>query len=535
MQEDKNKAESKRGFGTPTQREQGQPQPTRGSLNLIQDIKKEELKMPQRICTFDEMCQDDAVRQPLEITQILSLLGLSKGKYEGNPDSKESQIAADFLNYTIHNMTSGTWFEFCNNAVSSLKYGFSLFNIVMERRNHGEYAGSLVLKKLAPRSQASLYGWMYDDKGRELLGMVQRPTNINTSLAPSRFGGVITSSKVEDVRNAGFTPIFNKNLIRFTHNATNNNPQGNSPLIACFEAWAEKSIIEQYEVIGVSKDLGGLVVVRAKQELLQRAKDPDTYPNDYKAYLQLENQIANIHAGKQSYIILSDEMEQGNYSYDIDLKGIDGGGKQYKTSEIIEQKRKAIYNVFGAGFLLLGQDSHGSYNLSSTGKIVHSFYVERNTEEFVSVLNADLAPKILTANNIFLSHKNMPKFVPANPDQLSLDDAGKFIQRAASVQKATPEAIAHIYRLAGLPTEGIEGLDFSSKGESRAGESEGSSGTGDSQQAGSNSATNVENSGVSKSSEEIKKFTLDPSFETDNQYVAVDQQTGEHIFIDKEE
>ncbi len=524
------KAESRVGIATPTIVEQGQPQPTRGSLSLIQDLKKSELRMPARLCTFDEMCQDDAVSQPLEVTQILSLLSINNGKFvPGESNSKESREAADFLNYCIHNMTHGTWLDFCTNVVTYLKYGFSLFNICLERRKYGEYAGSLVIKKLSPRSQHSVHGWMFDENGRELQGVVQKPMGISTSLTPSKYGGVVLSSSVPKLRSDGYIPIANKNLLRFTHKGTNNNPQGESPLVACYEAWAEKSIIQQYEVIGVSKDLGGLVVVRVKQELLDKIKDPETYPLDYRAYLELENQIANIHSGKQSYIILSDETENGQYCYDIALKGIDGAGKQYKTSEIIEQKRKSIYNTFGCGYLLLGQDSHGSYNLSSNGRLVHSFYVERNNAEILSVLNEDLVPKILSANKVYLKHKDMPKFESAEPDQLSLDEAGKFIQRAASVFKATPEAVKRIYKLAGLPTEGIDELDFNSKGESRSGESEGSSGTGNSQQGGANSATNVENTGVTK------KFVLDKSFETDDQIVAVNPETGEHLFIDKEE
>lgn len=523
------KSESRSNFATPTQWESGQPQPVSGSLSLIQDIKKEELQMPRRLCTFDQMCEDDAVRQPLEITQILSILALANGKWVPGDESGEAKEAANFMNYSIRNMSQGTWVGFCTNAVTNLKYGFSLFNPVLERKSYGTYAGSLTLKKLSPRSQTSVYGWMFDSKGREMLGMVQKPPRNNTSLRPSTFGGSIVHSSIDKLSQYGYVPIYNKSLLRFTHGETNNNPQGNSPLAACFEPWAEKNIIEQYEVIGVSKDLGGLVVVRVKQELLERAKDKATYPQDYEAYLNLENQIANIHAGKQSYIILSDEMEQGKFSYDITLQGIDGGGKQYKTSEIIEQKRKSIYNVFGAGYLLLGQDSHGSYNLSSTGKLVHSFYVERNNLEYAEVLNTDLAPKLLSANKVYLPHNKMPKFVPANPDQLSLDEAGKFIQRVASVQKLTQPVLEKILELAGLPPEGLDELDFSSKGESRAGESEGTSGTGNSQPGGVNSATNVENSGVTK------KFILDPSFETDSQVVAVNESTGEHIFIDKED
>lgn len=356
--------------------------------------------------------------------------------------------------------------------------------------------------------------------------MVQKPPRNTATYRASDFGGLLTSYSISDLKTKNYTPILNKDLLRFTHKETNRNPQGNSPLASCYEDWAEMNIIQQYEVIGVSKDLGGLVVVRVRQELLDKIKQPGTYPEDVAAYMQLEQQVANIHAGKQSYIILGDESQDGKYSYDIKLLGIEGQGKQYKTSEIIENKKKNIYNAFGAGYLLLGQDSHGSYNLSSTAKVTHSFYVERNNAEIKSVLDSDLAPKLLAANGVYLPFSKMPKFEMADPDQLSLDEASKFIQRTKSVGALTPQATGEIYKDAGLTTEGIEDLDFTDKGQSRAGESEGTSGTGSSQDGGVGSTTNNENAVTAKS------FRLD--YEDNEMFVAVDESTGEHIQIKKE-
>ncbi len=513
-----------------TTREKGQPQNPHQAINFIQDLKNYELAMPRRLFTYDDMARDEAIKQPLELTQILVSLGLANGSFEGGK-SRESKAAADFLNYTIHNMPYGTWYEACQNMVSSIKYGFAFLNPVMEYRNHGEYAGSFCLKKLAPRSQHSLHGWIYDNSQREVLGILQKPL-IKTTGPHDRFGGGVKRSNINSLlKSSDLTPIYNKNLLRFTHDSINNNPQGNSPLNACFESWTEKQIIQQYEVIGVSKDLGGLVVVRIPDELMKKAQNPGENPEDARAYLNLEEQVANIHAGKQSYIMLSDETSSDgkNFSYDIKLVGIDGAGKQYKTSEIIEQKKKAMYNAFGAGFLLLGQDTHGSYNIASNGKLVHSFYIERDTAEIVSVINTSLTPKILAANRVRLSHKDTPKFVPANPDQLSLDEAGKFIQRTASVNKLAPKTAEEVVRLTGLTSEGMSSLDFESKGESRSGESMGTSGTGSTQDGGIGSSVNVENTGVTKS------YVLDSTMESPSQMVAVNVESGEHIYLSKEE
>lgn len=194
-------------------------------------------------------------------------------------------------------------------------------------------------------------------------------------------------------------------------------------------------------------------------------------------------------------------------------------GKQYKTSEIIDQKRKSIYNTFGAGFLLLGQDSHGSYGLSTSATSTHGYYVERNILQKVDVINSQLAPRLLAVNNIFLDWKDMPQFVAADPNEFSADEAGKFIQRVASVGKLTPQVLEWILNKMNAPLEGIEDLDFTDKGQSRAGESQGSSGTGNTQDGGVASTVNTENGGTVK------------SLVVDGDYI-VDSETGKVVNLE---
>ena len=95
----------------------------------------------------------------------------------------------------------------------------------------------------------------------------------------------------------------------------------------------------------------------------------------------------------------------------------------------------------------------------------------------------------------------MPKFIPADPDELSIDEVFKAVQRGASVEKLTPEALKWLYNKALIPTEGIDDLDFTSSGDSRSGDGMKSAGEGtsNSQSGGDASVSNNENGGVEKS------------------------------------
>ena len=458
---------------------------------FITDTKKTELLMPTRFGTFDRMCEDDAVMNSIDITNLHTVAALHGGSFVSK--TAKGKIAADFLNYNIRNMSQGTWLDACLNAVTDLKYGFSLLNIVTEVRKYGKYKGNRVLKKLSPRSQTSVYGWVWDTNQRELLGLVQKPMRRQRKV--SGFKDALNLVHAQELVSKDYTYLESDQLLHFKHNSTNNNPQGDSPLMHCFDAWMEKKLVENYEVVGVSKDMGGMVVLRVPSELIEQANDPETYPDAQEEYKQIQLDAANLHAGKTTnMVLLSDRDEQGNPHYDIDLKGIDGGGKQYNTSDIIDQKRKSIYNVFGTGFLLLGQGNTGSNNAAETGNTTHDYYVNRAVLHKLDVLNNQLAPRLLAANRIYLDYEDMPTFVPADPSEASIDDIGKFLQRVGSIGLLTQEVMEYFMNALGAPTDGLDKLDYQAAIGTKAGTSQGTSGTGSTQSGGSKSDTNSNNS-----------------------------------------
>lgn len=509
---------------TVTNKERGQPRIITSS-RFVDEIRKSELSsVPRRLCTYQSMWEnDDAIFNSIDVTNLMVLMALSQGEFvPGKSNSNTSQEAAKFLNYNIRNMTNGTWLEFINSANTDIVYGWSFQNIVTELRKHGKYRGMRCLKKLAPRHQRSIYGWVWDKEFRELQGFVQKQ-NVKQMSEPrlSEFAGDITLSSLSNptMREQGYPFIRANQMTHFRYNPIDNNPQGDSPLLHCYDSYIEKKLIEQHECVGVTKDMSGVVVLKLPPEFIERANDPTNYPNEAIEYTTLQKNAANLQNGTESFIVLSSGVDPITKvpDYDIQFKGIDGGGKNYITSQIIEQKRKAIYNIFGTGFLLLGQNGHGSYNLSSTQKDMHSFYVQRNVMHKKDVIDNQLAPVLLASNNIHLDWEDMPTFKPKDPDELSLEELGKFIQRVASVNKLTLGAAKYLYDKSGLPTDGLEELAFTpeddleiqqkqsdmtmkaqehnmklqTQNQSRAGESQGSSGTGSKVQV--NSDVNMEN------------------------------------------
>jgi hypothetical protein len=458
------------------------------------------------------MAEDDAVANSIDVTNILVTTAIKNGEFVSPSGSASSKLAADFLNYAIRNLTSGTWLESVNNSTTDLQYGFSLQNIVVETRRTGQFAGAKVLKKLSPRDQKSVFGWVWDKSLRDLKGFVQKPNRVQLrEPKASQFeNGILLSSISGGLLRPRYPFISKQQMLHFRHNPTNNNPQGDSPLTHIYDAWLEKKLVERYEVVGVSKDLGGAVVLRVPSELVERANDPVTYPVEAAEYSQLQKDAGALHAGESSFIVLTSDVDENTKTplFDFELKGIDGGGKQYNTSDIIDQKRKSIYNMFGTGFLLTGQSGHGSNALSSNQMTTHDYYVNRSVMWKEDVINTQLAPRLLAINNIKLDWKDMPVFKSADPSKPDLDVVSKVLQRADSVNALTPKAFESLYADAGWSTDGLE--EFLDKraadaeaaatavNESKAGGANGgTSGTGNSQ-SGKSGGSNTNNS-VAKS------------------------------------
>lgn len=127
-------------------------------------------------------------------------------------------------------------------------------------------------------------------------------------------------------------------------------------------------------------------------------------------------------------------MENGAPLYSMTLKGVEGsGGKMFDTQALIETRRKAIFNAYGAGNVIVGDSGSGSYALSESKNALHAHYVAALIRRLLTPINKDLIPQFLSLNNIKLSHKDMITIVPGPVEELDADTMSKVIQRVKAV------------------------------------------------------------------------------------------------------
>lgn len=179
----------------------------------------------------------------------------------------------------------------------------------------------------------------------------------------------------------------------------------------------------------------GIVVLRVPTEHINKAAEDPT-SNEFKTLHSLQNQAALMHNGDQTYLLLGSDVQgengNGKYTYDFSLQGVENGGNSVSTAEIINERKKAILDCFGAGFINLGNDSTGSYSLADAKTSLHAFFMEKHMLFIQSVIQNDLVKQMMEINRISLQEDDIPQFTLHALDEVNPEEYSKSAQRLAA-------------------------------------------------------------------------------------------------------
>lgn len=411
-------------------------------------MKEREIRWPELICTVESMKQDATVATGLDM--LYTFVEKAFKDFKVIPgESQESKDAAKFIEYCLKNMEGQTLRQFARDAATFNEYGMSVVEKVYTQVTTGEYIGRFKVKNLAFRPQGSLSRTnplIYNEDGSEIVGVKQSLsafTNYtNTDL------GYIAPINVDMI---GDVIIPMNKLMLMTTGGSTAQALGVSPLIGCYRAWREKILIENLEVVGATKDMGGVIELKIPSQILNKAAMDQTSP-EAEMVRGLMEDAANAHSGEQSFFMLPSDTKDNAPQYSMTLKGIDGMGKQYSTAQLISDRKKSILDRLGAGFINVGNDKGGSYNLSESKQTIHTQFVQRVNEIILEALNENLIPQVLALNDIRLPESEMPYVKCGEIVDVDMEGFSKAIQRIGAVGylPKTPEVINKILEVLGI-------------------------------------------------------------------------------------
>ncbi|AGH32205.1 hypothetical protein VPHG_00140 [Vibrio phage 11895-B1] len=290
--------------------------------SLVDVLKPFELSPTQRFKTYALMLMDDAVWASFDARATAIERAQANGKLKYNKASEQSKAAKDYLQYCMNNMQGQTPRSVGRCAAEMVKNGSSPMEIVFQK-GEDEYSDYWTLKKLAyidpiTLDQAKMFNTT--DNGDEIVSLRQ---SINS------FRG--TSGKIQTNVKTGLVSVVEidyRRVAMAAYMATSSTPFGTSPLDAAYTPWREKQLLQEYLLIGVTRDFAGTPVLRLPSEVLEAAENDPNSP-EAKQVLTLTRGMQTMHSGDATYLILPSDTQSeagtGVRDYDIDFKGVDGG------------------------------------------------------------------------------------------------------------------------------------------------------------------------------------------------------------------
>lgn len=311
--------------------------------------------------------------------------------------------AAEFVKTCMIDM-SHDWQSFINEILSYWTFGWSYFEVVYKLRKgrnrdsrlNSQFNDGLVgWRKIAIRKQESLHEWELDDNGG-ISGLWQ-------SAAPT----------YEHV----FIPIEKSILFRTKLNG--NNPEGRSIYRNAYKSYYFKKAIQEFEAIGIEKDLIGFPVIKLPQGI-----DLDSP----------KHASLRTHLNKLLYSLRRDEQEGIALPFEWEIQLLGGGGqsrRQFDVDKIINRYDKRIAATMLVQFIMLGMDRVGSFALSKNQNDLFLLAVQGYLTNIASTLNKHEIPRLMRLNAKFSSLEKYPQFVPGKITRIELEPLSLFIERLA--------------------------------------------------------------------------------------------------------
>ena len=372
--------------------------------NTVLTLGKKDLSVNHAFHTYREMKLDGIVSGSMSFIKAI----LSKGDftipYHAKSTEKEKKVI-DALNQSLEDMDDYDKKRQVSNWLQMLDYGCSLNEVVCKRKN-----GYFVFDTITPIHLSTVN--KFEMKGGKLINL-----KLDSSLNDGLVVNVSDSPKV----------ISGNKVLFFRLEPDSDFPLGKSLLYGAYTAWKTKKILQEYEAIGVAKNLSGVLDVKVPSEYINKYfEDPTS--NEALFVNSLISQAEMLHAGKGSYILsASDTNQNGVPLFEITTVGGSGGNAQnYNVGQAIARYNQEIQLSLQTTVLSMGSDGSGSLALSSDMVNLMSLFVEN----IQKVIGSEFKKAIRIAFELNgLETTRIPELVWDKVQPLSWDDFTRGWQR----------------------------------------------------------------------------------------------------------
>ena len=306
-------------------------------------------------------------------------------------DTTEDKNASKFLHKCLMDMSDMEWREHVEEALTMLAFGFSLHEIVLEKKDDGK----VYLRSLLPIGAETVRDWgdELDELGNFKVVRQQDPTTAKIYEAPK------------------------EKLLHFTFRGRKKNPEGHSLLRSVYRPWYFKKNLEVVEAIGVERDVGNVPIAELPEDIYLSDEDLE----------DLQKNMETFRVDEAAYFITPPGVKINAYG---------GGNKVYNVRMIIRDYQHLIRQRFFANFIAQGSESVGTQALAKELTSFFGLVIRSIQTRMLEVWKRQLIPTIFKYNNF--SVDELPRLGWKAPGKDNIQSLSQAVVGLTSAKILTP-------------------------------------------------------------------------------------------------
>lgn len=328
--------------------------------------------------------------------------------------SEAAQKEAEFVESVLEDMDHSLD-DHISEALSFLTFGFATFEVVYKRRV-GPYERNpkkkskstdnrIGIRKIAPRAQWTVNRFEVDNQSGDIYGFHQDVS--------SGFG-------------TNYIPMRKAILYRTT--TINGDPSGRSILRNAYASYERLNAIQQYEAIGIERELAGIPHAEVPAEYLSA----DATEAQQAVLNQMKEILRDLKFNEQGFLITPSDTYPGKDGEPTNQKLVSvklisaEGTRNIDIDPVVKRYQHDIARSVLAEFIMLGGGSSGSYALSKSKSDIFLRALESYIHTIIDVLNKQLIEPLWRING--LDFKLMPKITAGDVAKHDLKEMGAYLR-----------------------------------------------------------------------------------------------------------
>lgn len=175
-------------------------------------------------------------------------------------------------------------------------------------------------------------------------------------------------------------------------------PTHNSILRSAYRPWYFKRRIEEYEAIGVERNLAGMPIAYVPYQWMSAYATPE----ESGALDEVKRIVRNVRNDEQAGLvfptIIDPETKQPLFKFELVSTGTGSSSKVQDTDKIIGRYDQRIAMVALVDFILLGHESVGSKSLADTKADLFTTALEAWLDVIADIFNTYAIPRLIQMN-----------------------------------------------------------------------------------------------------------------------------------------